>query len=570
VGVDGQSERAAFHPQLVLGPLLRYVGRTEATVWVETDRPCDVEILGHRARTFEVSRHHYALVPMSDLAEGAVMEYEVRLDGQIVWPVPGGEHPPSTIHTRQGEDHARLVFGSCRVGAPQRPPYTLPPDHEHGFGVDALWAYSRRLRAGIEPWPDGLLLCGDQVYADEVSPATLEFIHSRRDTSQPPGEEIADFEEYTRLYREAWSDPDIRWLFSTVPSVMIFDDHDVVDDWNISWQWLKDVRSKPWWHARITGAFMAYWVYQHLGNLSPPELRDEAMYQTAIAAECDVGPELEAFGERADRESAATRWACCRDFGRSRVLVVDSRAARVLADDRRDLVDMDEWAWIVDRSHEALDHLVIVSTLPVFLAPGVHYLEAWTEAVCAGAWGRPAAWLGERLRRGLDLEHWPGFQASFHGMVGLLRDVATGARGAQPPASVTLVGGDIHNAYIAEVSLGRRDDARSRVHQLVCSPFRNPLPPTPRRLIRLASTPVAGAVMRGLARLAGVRDPAARWRFRSGPTFHNSIGVVELDGRRAEATIYCSQEGEESDALQQLHTRVLADGPRADTAEPPG
>ena len=25
-----------------------------------------------------------------------------------------------------------------------------------GFGVDALWAYSRRLRAGIEPWPDAL------------------------------------------------------------------------------------------------------------------------------------------------------------------------------------------------------------------------------------------------------------------------------------------------------------------------------------------------------------------------------------------------------------------------------
>jgi hypothetical protein len=555
---------------LVLGPLLRYVGRTTATVWVEADAACEAEVLGQTARTFEVSGHHYALVPLTDLPEGAVLEYEVRLDGEQVWPLPGSTRPPSAIRTREGEDHARLVFGSCRVGAPQREPYTLPPGQEHGFGVDALWAYSRRLQAGIEQWPDGLLLCGDQVYADEVSPEALEFIRARRDTSQPPGEEIADFEEYTRLYREAWSDPDIRWLLSTVPSLMIFDDHDVIDDWNISWQWLREAREQPWWHARITGAFMTYWIYQHLGNMSPPELDGEAMYQTAIAAAGDVGPDLERFAARADRESAATRWACCRDFGRSRVLVVDSRAARVLDDDHRDMVDEEEWAWIADRSHEAVDHLVIVSTLPVFMSVGVHYLEAWNEAVCAGAWGRPAAWLGERLRRALDLEHWPAFQESFTSMVDLLRDVATGSRSGRPPASITLVGGDIHNAYIAEVSLGLRDDARSRVHQLVCSPFRNPLTPTQRRLVGLTSTPLAAGALRGLARLAGVKPPTVRWRYRAGPTFHNSIGIVELDGRRAEATIYRSDEGEPSAALRSLHARVLADGSRADAGDGAG
>jgi len=549
---------------LILGPLLRYVGRTEATLWVETDRACDVEVLGRAACTFEVRGHHYALVSINGLPQGDVIEYEVRLDGEQAWPAAGEERPASTIHTRAGEDHARLVFGSCRVGAPQREPYTLPSgEHEHGYGVDALWAYSRRLQAGVEPWPDALLLCGDQVYADEVSPETAEFIRGRRDTSEPPGEEVADFEEYTRLYREAWSDPDIRWLLSTVPSLMIFDDHDVIDDWNISWQWLKDARAKPWWHARITGAFMAYWVYQHLGNLSPPELDEEAMYRTVMAADGDAGPELEAFAELADRESAASRWACCRDFGRSRVLVVDSRAARVLDDEHRDMVDEEEWAWIVERSHEALDHLVIVSTLPVFMSPGVHYLEAWNEAVCAGEWGRPAAWIGERIRRALDLEHWPAFQASFAQMVDLLRDVASGARGTPPPASITLVGGDIHNAYIAEVSLGRRDSSRSRVHQLVCSPFRNPLAPAQRRLVGLTNTAVAAGALRRLARLAGVRPPTVRWRYRAGPTFHNSIGIVELDGRRAEASIYRSDEGEPSAALRSLHARVLADGPRA-------
>src|SRR4051812_21095161 len=138
---------------LVLGPLLRYVGRTEATVWVEADRACQVEVLGHSAATFEVRGHHYALLALSGLEPGAVTEYQVALDGEKVWPADGSEHPPSTIHTREGEHRARLVFGSCRVGAPEREPYTLSPESDqHGFGVDALWAYSRRLRAGIEEW----------------------------------------------------------------------------------------------------------------------------------------------------------------------------------------------------------------------------------------------------------------------------------------------------------------------------------------------------------------------------------------------------------------------------------
>jgi hypothetical protein len=203
---------------------------------------------------------------------------------------------------------------------------------------------------------------------------------------------------------------------------------------------------------------------------------------------------------------------------------------------------------------------LIVSSLPVFMSPGIHYLEAWNEAVCAGAWGGTAARVGERVRRALDLEHWPAFQTSFVRMVELLQQVAGGAR---PPASVTVVGGDIHNAYVAEVSLGRLDPTRSRVHQVVCSPFRNPLGPAERRLIKLTNTPVAAALFRTLARLAGVRPPSVQWRYRSEPTFVNSIGIIELDGRRAEVTIYRAEPGSEADALQPVHSWVLAEGPRS-------
>ena len=123
-----------------------------------------------------------------------------------------------------------------------------------------------------------MILLGDQVYADEVSPGVREFIRSRRDPEVPPGETVADFEEYTRLYWESWGEPYMRWLLSTVPSSMIFDDHDVHDDWNTSKTWVTDIRAQGWWDDRIVGGFMSYWIYQHLGNLSPRELDEYDVY----------------------------------------------------------------------------------------------------------------------------------------------------------------------------------------------------------------------------------------------------------------------------------------------------
>ncbi len=74
---------------LVLGPLLRYTGSTQATVWVETDAACEVAVLDARARTFCVEGHHYALVVLEGLDEGSVRPYEVHLDGARAWPPRG-------------------------------------------------------------------------------------------------------------------------------------------------------------------------------------------------------------------------------------------------------------------------------------------------------------------------------------------------------------------------------------------------------------------------------------------------------------------------------------------------
>src|SRR3954447_8095990 len=83
--------------ELLLGPLLRHVDATSATIWVETDAPCEVLVSEAKARTFEVSGHHYALVVLTGLEPGRSTPYEVRLDGELVWPPPGRALPPRRI-----------------------------------------------------------------------------------------------------------------------------------------------------------------------------------------------------------------------------------------------------------------------------------------------------------------------------------------------------------------------------------------------------------------------------------------------------------------------------------------
>ena len=523
----------------MLGPVLRYVDETDATLWVETDAPCEVEILGHTSRTFEVAGHHYALVHATGLTPGSIVRYEVRLDGAVRWPEPDSEFPPSVIHTMSPDTPATLVFGSCRVAVPHRRPFTLRKDQDdRGREIDALYALAMRMREqDPEDWPTRLFMAGDQVYADEVSPRTLEFIKARRDTSKAPGAEVADYEEYTQLYREAWGEPVMRWLLSTIATAMIFDDHDVIDDWNISESWLQEIRAEPWWEDRITGAFMSYWVYQHIGNLAPSHVHEDEMYDRVRRADGDAAHELRRFAHRADRQNDGTRWSYCRDYGGVRVMVIDSRAGRVLQDGKRWMLDQEEWEWIRERLTGGHDHLVIATTLPLLLGQGMHYVEAWNEAVCAGAWGGLAARAGEKLRRAVDLEHWAAFGASFRLLTDRIREVAEGRHGPAP-ASIVVISGDVHHAYLSEVAFRRQDGVeRCPVYQAVCSPFRNPLDAHERRAIRFGTSKAGHALGRALARAAGVEDPDLRWRMIEGPYFDNQVATLELHHRSARVTL---------------------------------
>jgi hypothetical protein len=228
------------------------------------------------------------------------------------------------------------------------------------------------------------------------------------------------------------------------------------------------------------------------------------------------------------------RFSFFRDLGRVRLVVIDCRNGRVLEPGHRAMLDADEAAWVAAHCHADVDHLLIATSLPVFVTGALHDLQVWNEAVCDGAWGRPVSWMGERLRRGLDLEDWPAFWRSFHELTELLADLGSGATA---PATISILSGDIHFSYIAAVEFPAHLGVTSKVHQLVSSPIRNALVQRERTVIRFALSRIGQRLARGLRRAAHGGRTDLEWEMTHGPVFANVLGGVTFDGRRARVTV---------------------------------
>jgi hypothetical protein len=307
---------------------------------------------------------------------------------------------------------------------------------------------------------------------------------------------------------------------------------------------------------------MAYWIYQHLGNLAPEEIREEGMLEDFVAAgdATDMLREWALGCEQFTPVPGGYRFSYSRTLGRVRLIVIDCRNGRVLEPGDRKMVDDAEWRWVEENSMVDCDHLLLATSLPVLMPGGLHDLEGWNEAVCAGAWGRWFVRIGERVRRGLDLEDWPAFRTSFARYVALLREVSTPDRpdGCTPPATVCMLSGDVHFTYRTTAEFDAvpgRPAPTSAVHQLVCSPMRNALTKRERFALRIALSRFGRGVGRVLRWSVRQRRPELRWPLDPAVMFNNDMAVLDIDGRDAIVHLQNAETDEERHAVLSRHSR---------------
>ncbi|MGC4093003.1 MAG: hypothetical protein QM756_34975 [Polyangiaceae bacterium] len=107
-------------------------------------------------------------------------------------------------------------------------------------------------------------------------PVVLRAPDQRAHPAAVEGVHTSDFAEYACIYERAWtSSRNVRVLMAHLPSFMIFDDHEVTDDWNFDFAWVRMLHNARddyrMWPKTLTDSLAAYWVYQGYCNKPPSQ-----------------------------------------------------------------------------------------------------------------------------------------------------------------------------------------------------------------------------------------------------------------------------------------------------------
>ena len=276
---------------------------------------------------------------------------------------------------------------------------------------------------------------------------------------------------------------------------------------------------------------MAYWIYQHLGNLSPAELAEDETYPGALRRGRRRRPRP-ADGHDADEQTGHSRFSFCRDLGPARLIMLDSRAGRQLEPgNRRD--HERRGVGVGDRQGRRRPPPPADGELAALPAarPGCTTSRAGRRRVTDGAWGkrltrpgregpdrrqpRPLGVLPRELRqvRGSRRRHRHG-QAAASRRTRCCSSAATSTIAGSPRSGCPRT----------------RGESGTKIWQTVCSGLRKDLQASERIVLQLGHTRLAGIVGWLLARSAGLGPPRLRWRPVTRPHFRNQAGTLEIAG----------------------------------------
>lgn len=270
--------------------------------------------------------------------------------------------------------------------------------------------------------------------------------------------------------------PKVRRLLANVPSLMICDDHEVTDDWNIDFSWAKTVYSNAAGSRLITNALTAYVLFQHLGNRpdrfaigNSPEHSvltavawtgnspDTPALRTALGVPAALAPapplalrDLSvATGIRYDYTLGAA------DGYPLRLVVLDERTARSFATIDSPSARISQPA--LDLQLPALaanptEHLLLVAPAPVL---GVRLVEHYLQ---------PAGGLVPGGSAAVDFESWAADDAALEMLLDRIADYK----------EVTILSGDVHYGGAMQLAYEKPPGAiKGRAAQLTASSTKN-------------------------------------------------------------------------------------------------
>ena len=232
--------------------------------------------------------------------------------------------------------------------------------------------------------------------------------------------------------------PNVARLFAHLPTLMIFDDHDVTDDWNLSAAWEAAVYEHPFSRRIVGNALIAYLLCQGWGN-DPDGLAEPlaASREWLDSAAHDGRLDCETHNRLVTHLLRFTGWGYTLD-STPRLVVLDTRTRRWRSERRRHHPSgLMDWEALSEFQQELLEEpsVIIVSPAPIF---GVKLIEGIQ---------RVFTWFGKPLL--VDAENWMAHPGAAHTMLNILRHSRT-------PQRYVILSGDVHYSFVYAITLRQR------------------------------------------------------------------------------------------------------------------
>lgn len=246
-------------------------------------------------------------------------------------------------------------------------------------------------------------------------------------------------------------------VFAHLPTLMIFDDHDVTDDWNLSARWEQTAYGHPFSKRIIGNALLAYLLCQGWGN-HPDAFAEPLQACRALLLERQ-GNHLDAKAQDAliDQLLRFEQWHYVLPSTPA-LLVLDTRTRRWRSAGRLSRPSgLMDWEALCEFQQALLDHpsCIIVSPAPMF---GVKLIEGIQKLFTFA--GHPLL---------VDAENWMAHRGAASVMLNIFRHSRT-------PGDFVILSGDVHYSFVYRVSI-RHKRASPTIWQITSSGIKNEFPP---------------------------------------------------------------------------------------------
>jgi len=278
--------------------------------------------------------------------------------------------------------------------------------------------------------------------------------------SQPPlGEQDAGLYRQEQAVIDAFVAglPQCARVMAHVPSLMIFDDHDVTDDWNLTAEWERSAYGHPFSKRIIGNALVAYLLCQGWGN-APDKLNPLVGEAATMLESLDSTGYLGSDAQDAliDQVFAFQGWAF-QVPGTPPLIVLDTRTRRWRNERRPERPSgLMDWEALIEMQQALIGapSAVIISPAPMF---GVKLIEGIQ---------RLFTWAGKPLM--VDAENWMAHRGAANVLLQIWRHSKT-------PGNYVILSGDVHYSFAYDIVVRHRQHA-PRLWQITSSGVKNSFP----------------------------------------------------------------------------------------------